>query len=337
MGDILSPNRIVLVSTLGLSPSVVTETVDAMIEIGKKPNTVYLLSTSSGEIDKCIELLIEEFSRYDQYREIELNYGYRISKEDIFDEKDNLEFLVLSSYLLETEARRGSEIYLSISGGRKTMSAALFLLGQIYGVRAILHVLVPEEIERRGNIRTLLSLPEEERAEILHPKEKRLIFFPVIRIIRNLEEIIRALRGEEVSDETIRILEENGLMENGRTTDMGGRLKDILDEIESFPPPSTRRPEKKIRIDFSAHHFPENIRQFVNRLSKIPFVEEIRSVEITRDTSSRARLRSGVAGELTVIYSDGNKGVRLIVKTTSSSRGQDRKVAEFIRASLGID
>lgn len=77
------------------------------------------------------------------------------------------------------------------------MSAAMALLAQIYNARAITHVLVSPEIESKGSIYQLEKLTEGEREEILHPKEKRLILFPVIGISWMLNDMISALKGQD--------------------------------------------------------------------------------------------------------------------------------------------
>ena len=170
-----SSRDIVLITSLGRSPSVVTETVDALIERNMRPKRVYVVTTADSIVqEKCIPLLRDEFRI--NYRDIDFIVK-NISNDDIYDEKDNEEFMRLVAGILDEEICRGSRIFMCLAGGRKTMSAAMAILGWIYGADAIIHVLVPSELEKKGNINVLLKLSPEEKAEILHPSDKRVIFF----------------------------------------------------------------------------------------------------------------------------------------------------------------
>ncbi|MBS7251362.1 MAG: hypothetical protein KIH08_12370 [Candidatus Freyarchaeota archaeon] len=73
---------------------------------------------------------------------------------------------------------------LDMAGGRKTMSAAMAMLAQIYSGRAITPVLVPTEIESKGVISELEKVKDnkEKRKEVLHLKDKNLILLPIIGI-----------------------------------------------------------------------------------------------------------------------------------------------------------
>jgi len=166
---------VVLISSLGRSPPVVTETVDALIERGLRPRRVYVLTTSDSIVqEKCIPLIREEFKI--NYPDVELVVR-SISRDDIYDEQDNEEFMLLVAEVLDREVCRGSYISMCLAGGRKTMSAAMAILGWIYGADEIIHVLVPPEIEKKGHVEALLSLDPEERAKVLHPPNKRIIIF----------------------------------------------------------------------------------------------------------------------------------------------------------------
>ena len=110
--------RNVLLSSLGLSPAVVTETIDALKHIGLQIDTVVLLSTSNERIiDTYVPLLSDDFS--DTYQgEIEL-IPASIANDDIWTPQDNLEFIKLATTFLNTYRKRGDNVYVSIAGGRK--------------------------------------------------------------------------------------------------------------------------------------------------------------------------------------------------------------------------
>ena len=133
------PKRNVLLSSLGLSPAVVTETIDALMNTGLQINTVVLLSTSNERIiDTYVPLLYDDFR--DTYKgQIEL-IPASIANDDIWTAQDNLEFIKLATTFLNTYRKRGYNVYVSIAGGRKTMSAAMAIVAQLFGAKGLYHV-----------------------------------------------------------------------------------------------------------------------------------------------------------------------------------------------------
>ncbi|MCX8205466.1 MAG: CRISPR-associated ring nuclease [Candidatus Nezhaarchaeota archaeon] len=187
---------LVLIASLGLSPGVVTGTVDALIDEGERPGRVYVATTGHPDImSKCIPLLIQEFGAYPY--PIELRYKEVCTeRDDIYDEKDNAEFMRKVAAVLSREVKAGNEVYLSLAGGRKTMSAAMALLGQLYGAKYVLHLLIDPELEAKGLIDRLLGLSEEERGKVLHPPsdKRRLVRFPVFATPWRIYQVMEALR-----------------------------------------------------------------------------------------------------------------------------------------------
>ena len=164
----MSGGDVVLVASLGRSPPVITEAVDALIEMGLRPSRVYVVTTSDPTIiQRCIPILRDEFAV--RYPGVGLEVR-TLTRDDIYDEKDNEEFMkMVADILYEESILRESHVYLSLAGGRKTMSAVMAILGWIYGAKAIIHVLVPPDVERRGHIENLERLGPEERGAIMHP------------------------------------------------------------------------------------------------------------------------------------------------------------------------
>ncbi|MFQ6127124.1 MAG: CRISPR-associated ring nuclease [Candidatus Heimdallarchaeota archaeon] len=322
----------VLLISLGRSPAVVTETVDALLDRGIRPKRVYLVTTGDETIlNECIPLLRKEFDRIYKPKGIELRpYDCILSQNDIYTAEDNIELMGLVAGLLKRE--QNNDILLSMAGGRKTMSAAMALLAQIYNVKAITHVLVPPEIEAEGNIWNLLKISEpSERAKILHPEERRLIFFPVIGISWMLNDMIRALRGE-VKDVRISVLETlktSGLLdEENHPTLFAQELLKILEDIESFPMPSSLNPAEKIKISHP-ENLPKSANKFIQKLANIPFVTKIRDIEFINSSESRVREPES-DGSIICQYSDKQKAVKLHMSTTAPTRGQARWIQRAI-------
>jgi CRISPR-associated protein Csx14 len=318
----------VLIISLGRSPPVVTETVDALLEMGVNLRRVYCVSTNDRDIQtRCIPLLEAEFRNYPEYvnRRIEFHPWNFISNRDIETQEDHLEFVNLASSIMKREEDRRSDVYLSMAGGRKTMSAAMAVLAQIYSARAITHVLVPAEIERKGTIDVLEKEPEEERRKILHPENKNLIIFPVIGIASFRNEIIQILKRQAGTPDT-RIMEilktSNFVDASGNPTHLGKEYLKILEDIEDTPPTSTRKPSEKWKI--SHKPISKNLNQFVQKITECPHVEMVQDIEYTPSPATRIR---GLKDNIIVAQvADGNKSVVLHIHTTAKTESQTKKV-----------
>jgi len=217
-----------LIASLGRSPGVITGTLDALIEEKTKPRKVIIATTSDPEIlGKVIPLLEEEFRK--NYPEIELDYSrIIIEKDDIYNEEDNAEFMIKVAKTMNDLNAAGMEIYLSLAGGRKTMSAAMAVLAQIYGVSELLHLLIDPDLEKKGSISELLRLNPKEREEVLHPPKdkRRLIRFPVFAIPWKEDDIIIALEKGKHEDPKLNSLIEKWTQ---RTRNM---LLNILKDVK---------------------------------------------------------------------------------------------------------
>ena len=226
------PKKNVLLSSLGLSPAVVTETIDALEGTGLRINTVVLLSTSDKRIiDTYIPLLQDDFLDTYQKR-IELVTA-PITSNDIWTRQDNLEFIKLTTKFLNTYRKRGDNVYVSIAGGRKTMSAAMAIVAQLFGAKGLYHVLVPEDIERKRLDYEELKNSPEARREAFHPDVNlmELVSIPVVGLFPYMSQITSVLQGETAQDraDVTDLLRENELIdEEGNPTQTGRELLAIL-------------------------------------------------------------------------------------------------------------
>jgi len=321
----------VLIASLGRAPPVVTETVDALLELGVNLKRVYCVSTADDVIcTKCIPLLLNEFEKYPEYkrRRIEFYPWNLISNRDIETIEDHLEFLRVASSIMKEEEGRGSEIYLSMAGGRKTMSAAMAVLAQVYSAKAITHVLVPPEIEEKGTIAKLEQIEaEEERKRVLHPPEKNLILFPVIGIASFRDEMIRILKqeGGPYDKKVKEFLKTNNYLDaNEKPTSSGKNFLILLEDIKDTPSVSTRKPEEKPKLT----HPPisKDQQTFVLRLAQNPHVELIEDVKHVNSPETRINRIEDTM--IIAQYSNGNKAVVLRIYTTGRTRSQVEKIRE---------
>lgn len=327
----------ILLISLGRSPAVIPETLDALLENNIFIKRTYIVTTSDDTIlNECIPLILQDFEKYYKPKNMELKaWQCILSSDDIYTERDNLNLMINVAKLFKKE--KGNNIYISMAGGRKTMSAAMALLAQIYSARAITHVLVSEEIEKSGNIYTLKNLNQNQIEAIFHPKEKRLIFFPVIGVSWMLTDMIKALQGDEVQNlrkDVREILIENGLLdENSKPTPLGRLLYKLINDIEKFPEPSLNEPYLKFKKN--EPNTPKGYKKFVMRLSYVPFIEKIIGLKFINSSETRI---NDITPEGIIIcqYSDGNLAYVLKLLTTARTKGETEMVRKYIKKSFNI-
>ncbi len=326
----------VLLISLGHSPAVIPETLDALLKKDIYIKRTYIVTTSDEMIlNDCIPLIEKDFAKHYKYKKNMELFAYNciLTKNDIYTEEDNLEIMINVAKIFKKEKQ--NNIYISIAGGRKTMSAAMSLLAQIYSARAITHVLVSPEIESEGSIFKLKEHSPKEIEEIFHPdpENMRLIFFPVIGISWMLSDMINALL--ESKDKVIRtdvtdILRLNGLLdENNKPTFLGLQLLKLLDDIEKFPDISFKEPNLKFKKD-EGSHAPRDYNKFVARLANIPFIESIIGVKFIN--SPKTQINNCLSnGTINCQYSDGDKAYVLKILTTATTSGEVELVKNYLK------
>ena len=329
----------VLLSSLGLSPAVVTETIDALQNTGLRIDTVVLLTTANERIvNTYIPLLQDDFA--DAYAgTIELIPAF-ITNDDIWTAHDNLEFIGLATAYLNTHRKRGDNVYVSIAGGRKTMSAALAIVTQLFGAKGLYHVLTLEEVEKQRHDYELLKNAPEKRREALHPDVHlmELVSIPVVGLFPYLSQITGVLQGDITRAEAnvTDLLRDNELIDiKGKITQAGRELLVILSEVETAPEPSAISPNRK-EIRVPRHNIPkqeeENLRTIAHRMSYDPFVNRIATTDWNSQTQQPYRINSD--NSITFFIPKSTKGLTLKVFTTANTRAQAEYVAQRLLPSV---
>lgn len=156
----------ILIAVCGLTPQVITETLYALYQQDRLPDSVRLLTTRRGKAACNAHLLSPEDGAY--YRLLD-EYGIprdRIAfsarqiltvsdetgnePDDISGEEESGQFLQLCmEQAFEATRDSDAQVFFSIAGGRKTMGACLALAAQCYGrpQDRLYHVLVSPEFE----------------------------------------------------------------------------------------------------------------------------------------------------------------------------------------------
>ncbi|HXH13088.1 MAG TPA: CRISPR-associated ring nuclease [Alphaproteobacteria bacterium] len=331
----------VLISSLGESPAVITETVDAVErEEHIRIDRVVTIGTREWSVELSQEALQEEFMCFEGGRITYL--PLQIEGRDLLRETDHLEFL----HAVATQLRmyRFADTYLSLAGGRKTMSALMAIAAQIYGARMLCHIIpLDEELERQGEIQIWHTLPQAEQQRILHPpaEKVRLVRLPLISLFPLLQDFLRALQGQmDVEPQAVRLLHDSGLIwrEAGmlKRTPSGEQLYAVLADIEQLPPPSERRPEEKVTIhDHGYGGKRGRVEAYARQLAQLPWVTSVRTIPY--GNKPRTALRTiHEDGRIEVDVKTGEFSAGLEVRTTAQTRGQTERVAKELERWLRL-
>ena len=160
----------ILIAVSGLNPQVITETMYALQQLERLPDSVRVLTTRAGKAALNASLLCRPDGHY--YRFL-ADYGitpdridfsgrhiYAVTDEhgteydDIAGEEENGRFLALCmEHAFAATGNPDAEVYFSIAGGRKSMGACLAVAAQCYArpCDRLYHVLVSPEFESSPN------------------------------------------------------------------------------------------------------------------------------------------------------------------------------------------
>jgi CRISPR-associated protein (TIGR02584 family) len=169
-----------LVALLGHSPGTVTGTFYALQEKFGTVDRIITLTTNDLEREDCERLIRTEIQRWrDEQERIQgsqpnelLLEQHHISASDLEDEDSTDEFQLKIGEILENAASQGGEVNLSISGGRKSMSALAAIAAQFIGADKIrmFHLYVTnKKIEESGEINKLLCDYTSFKERVMHP------------------------------------------------------------------------------------------------------------------------------------------------------------------------
>lgn len=323
----------VLISSLGQSPAVVTETVDALErEEHIQIEQVITIGTSEWEVELSQEALREEFTQF---------YGGRIhyipdqiEAKDLLTNEDHIEFLNRVATWLRTYQQQ--DVYLSLAGGRKTMSALMTIAAQIYGAKMLCHIIpLDEELEQSGDIHAWTGLLRDQQQWVLHPPPNRvcLVRLPLVSLFPLLDDFLRALQGQtDVDPQALRFLENGGLVlwDKGqlKRTPIGEQLFKVLSDVTQLPPPCELRPDQK-QVTVHDHGYGgkrPKVEAYAQKLARFPWVVSVQTIPYGH------RPRTGIRqiyddGRIEIDVKTGEFSAGLEIRTTAQTRGQTERVA----------
>jgi CRISPR-associated Csx14 family protein len=330
----------VLISSLGESPAVVTETVDALErEERVQIDQVVTIGTSDWAVDLSRQALEEEFARSEGRR---VHYvPDRVEAQELLTEDDHVNYLNRVATWLRSY--QGQDVHLSLSGGRKTMSAVMAIAAQIYGAKTLCHAIpLDKELEQLGEVRTWSSLPREKQQYVLHPPadKVRLVRLPLVSLFPLLDDILRALQGQtDANPQAVQLLESSRLMQREKAqmklTHSGEQLLSVLSDIEQLPSPSPLRPDQK-QVAVPDHGYGGKrlkVETFAKRLVQFPWTVSVRTIPYGN------KPRTGIReiyddGRIEIDVRTGEFSAGLEVRTTAQTKGQAERVARELEKFL---
>jgi CRISPR-associated Csx14 family protein len=330
----------ILISSLGESPAVVTETVDAIEREERiKIQQVITVGTSEWSVQLSQEALREEFHQFEEGRITYIPDG--IQAQDLLTEDDHVDYLNRVATWLRTY--REHDVYLSLAGGRKTMSAVMSIAAQIYGAKMLCHVVpLDEELERRGEIRAWPGrLSREEQQRVLHPPadKVRLVRLPLVSLFPLLDDLLRALQGETADPRAVQLLESSRLVqrEQGqlKRTASGEQLFKILSDIEQSPAPSPLSPDQK-QVTIRDHGYggkKAKVEAMAKKLATCPWVVSVQTIPYGNKPRTAIR-QVHDDGRIEIDVKTGEFSAGLEVRTTAQTPGQSERVARELEKFL---
>ncbi|MBI4494821.1 MAG: hypothetical protein HY690_18765 [Chloroflexi bacterium] len=330
----------VLVASLGESPAVVTATLDALEREDRvRIERVVTIGTGGWDVGRSVEVL---------HREFQGHYGGRVAyipdqveAQDLLAEADHLAYLQAIARWLKTY--RAHRVYLSLSGGRKTMSALVAIAAQLYGAHALCHV-VPQDptLEESSKVDQLLRLPVAEQARVLHPgqDEVHLVRLPLLSLFPLLDDILATLRGGQGTDpRAADVLLASGLVarEGGAmvATPPGRQLLELLDEVEQLPAPRAEAGACEVAIqDHGYGGKRERVKLYAEKLaSACPWATKVETIPYGPRPRTAIRARHP-DGRIELDVRVGELAIGLCVHTTARTAGQTERVARELEKLL---
>lgn len=327
----------ILISTLGERPSVVTEALDFLEKEGKKIDEVTILTTIDSSAEESLNFLYEHIPEH-----------YGISKvfaeqtgayEDIDSQESLMGFMENACKTLRRYQDQNADIYVSIAGGRKTMSALMTLAVQIYGAKELFHIVVTDpDLEKNSNITHLRHLSSEEKNKILHPENDKIkvVRMPFIGLFPWIKDIIKCLKGEKVDKkEILELLISNNLIKDNNLTPVGKTFLHILGRVGSLPPPCRdRKGPKDIK-----HHNGKEISEMADRImERFNYVCEVKSIPWEEGKPKVKIVEQSKEGCIEVYFRH-RKGFNmgLLLKTTATTQGEletiKKELGQFLRSN----
>ncbi|MHA1282331.1 MAG: CRISPR-associated ring nuclease [Promethearchaeota archaeon] len=251
--------NVYLISSLGMSPGVVTGVIDALQygDLDELYNPLYIavITTDNDLTKKSLEVIKKDIKQYNPSIEVLEYIIHGLS--DINSREDN--FAVMRTFIAAVKEGltlknrdRIDEIHVNIAGGRKTMSGVFTALSNLFPVDRVYHLITTPEMERRGYIKNFLDANNNLRMDLLesddlkknlHPKfaeqASTLVEIPILSTINfnDLANITRYINeGRTISHNIIieTLLNQNFIRKEGKMYKFTRKGQLILNLVNEY-------------------------------------------------------------------------------------------------------
>ncbi len=312
----------------------VTEAIDKLSKENVEIDNVVILSTNDSDAKSSLNHLSEDIAEYykGKVKVIDIR---QVPYYDIDSQEAALKFMEEACNVLRDYKKQNCEVYVSIAGGRKTMSALMALAVQIYGADALFHIIVEDpDIEEKGKINILRNLTKQEKVGVLHPDPSKIkiIRMPFIGLFPYINEILGVLKEGKGKKKIIKLLKDNSLIDNtGKTTPMGETMYSIIERVESLPE-SCQEKKKPHLSDHGYGGEMKKLEEMANKLLKVSFVCEVKSTKYETKEKETIKVNSDLS--LVVTYPIKGFSLALLLNTTAKTKAQAEAAARKIKEIL---
>lgn len=312
----------------------VTEAIDKLKKEGTEIDEVILLTTKDNDTKESAKLLSNHLPTYYENKIHISNIRGIDTYFDIDSQESLLDFMQNACEILKTLKKRNVETHVCIAGGRKSMSALMTLAVQIYGATSLFHIILDDlELEQKGKISNLRNKDEREINEILHPKLAviKLVRLPFIGLFPWIGDILKGLKGQEISKDIRNILKDNNLIRDSGITDIGKTVLNILESVESLPEPCLY--EAQVHLSSKEPKYKDRLQEMVNKLKRrFSFICELSDIPWKQGVPKVLAKE----GNILEVYFPSRKGFNLALKlvTTATTSGQLEKAKQEVERFL---
>lgn len=175
-GGLVMPN--ILVAAVGMTPQVVTETLIKLQGDHVDIDEIVVFYTTDDRVKQGVQHLEKELKNKTKATLIQIPLEF----DEVNGPEQDRQFMRIVFSELWKRRLHDESLYVSIAGGRKTMSALLYWIAEIVGARNITHILTSTEVEQSKEF-----FPPLEKLTLI--KLDFLDFFPVVIHLCKVNEI----------------------------------------------------------------------------------------------------------------------------------------------------
>lgn len=229
----------VFLASLGESPAIIPAMYDVLIH--KKNiqiDRIAVFYPNGGYVTLGYELVKEVFSH--DIARLDILQDCELKPRDVNSEEDALNFLKTLYQTLETHQQSGDVVYLSLAGGRKSMSALMAWVAPFFPcVQGLFHIIDPRKGHEFPSVQKLYSWDDMTRRAAMRPDWRLL---SLVTIPFGTEQRISQELHEKLLEGSVEELKEMGI-----TPADAEVIREVEDPEKVIKVTLTKRAEKQLK------------------------------------------------------------------------------------------